>query len=94
MLPVALVQLPQVHTVTVIPDAVAVIVGLARAGRVVITIDGFDDPVRIGKLDSFVRRSEEALQFVAQQVPVGLAHRTGKWLVDVADKNVARVRAD
>ena len=61
-------QGPQVHAVAVVPAAVAVVVGHPRPRRIVIAVDGLDDPIGVRHADHHVGRLEQAGHFLARQV--------------------------
>ena len=94
LLPEALVKLANIETVAVVPAVVAVIIGQAGGGWVVVAIDGFYYLIRVHQMNDFAGRHKEALQLRPSQMPVRQSGRVWERLVYVAHDYVARMRAN
>ena len=79
----------------IVPQGVAVLVGEAWAGRVIVTVDRLDGAVRIGQKDGSVGGGKEGLKFQPGEIAAEI-WPPGGWegFVDVADQDAGRMSAD
>ena len=93
--PVPVVQAAQIHTVTDIPTAVAVIVLHALPHRrIIVAVHAFDHAVGVFAPHGQRGHGEKLLHFIALHEAVRFGPRRGERLVDERDENAAGVGAD